>query len=183
MKIRILTAALLGALLATGTANAATCTVTGKKSTTYTVEVSCASACFSGNDTNTIDSTTELFGKTGWILADKNDDATSGDQNLIFADDPFIGPVNDTTRGEWAIANPDNYSSVFMTLKAGNSFAAFLLNAATFMTGNWSSSRDLSHASIYYWGEPNPAPVPLPASGLLLLAGLGGLVAARRRKS
>ena len=172
MKIRILTAALLGALLATGTANAATCTVTGKKSTTYTVEVSGASACFSGNDTNTIDSTTELFGKTGWILADKNDDATSGDQNLI-----------DTTRGEWAIANPDNYSSVFMTLKAGNSFAAFLLNAATFMTGNWSSSRDLSHASIYYWGEPNPAPVPLPASGLLLLAGLGGLVAARRRKS
>ncbi|MFW2543379.1 VPLPA-CTERM sorting domain-containing protein [Primorskyibacter sp. 2E107] len=32
-------------------------------------------------------------------------------------------------------------------------------------------------------GNPNPGQVPLPAAGWMLIAGLGGLVAARRRKS
>lgn len=32
-------------------------------------------------------------------------------------------------------------------------------------------------------GPPNPAPIPLPAAGWMLLAGLGGLVAMRRRQS
>lgn len=177
MKYHVIGAALLGGLLSVGSANAATCTINGNQSTTYTVEVSGASVCSTGNDTNTITTSSNFFNMTGWTLADKNDDVTSGNQNLTFA----TAPVNGAVSGTWSISNPDNYTSVFMTLKAGNSFAAFLLDAATFMSGTWSSTRDLSHASIYYRGQP--APIPLPASGVLLLAGLAGLAVARRRKS
>lgn len=69
-----------------------------------------------------------------------------------------------------------------MVLKAGNTFGAFLLNAAEYMVGTWFTDRDLSHASVYYGGTPQPAPILLPATGFLLLGGLGGLAMLRRRK-
>lgn len=178
MKIATMTVAAMLALGAAGAAQAATCTAgTGGGGTTYTLDPASASQCQTGNDTNTIDSTSVFFGQTGWILADKNDDATSGDQNITFAD----APENGDRSGDWSISNPMGYTNIFITLKAGSGFGAFLLT--DLLSGTWATSRDLSHASIYYNGTPAPAPVPLPAESLMLLAGLGTLAAVRRRKS
>lgn len=180
MKYHVIGAALLGGLLSVGAASAATCTIktTGGQTNSYTVEVSSASECMTGNDSNQINESSVFFGLTGWKLADKNDDKSAGSP-LTFD----LAPVNGTKSGSWSILNPDNYTSVFLTLKAGNSFGAFLLSASEFMSGTWAANKGLSHASIYYQGEPAPAPVPVPAAGFLLAGGLGLLALRRRRKS
>jgi hypothetical protein len=151
---------------------------TGKRGPGATFSLSQAAdvTCVAGkNDTNTIDAGYSLFGKTGWVLSGKTDGA-DGDGVVSFAS----APVNGATSGNWAVKSFAGLKDVVITLKAGNGFAAFLLDTST-PSGAWSSSKDLSHASIYYNGTP--APVPLPAAGWLLLGGLGGLGAlARRRK-
>ena len=84
-------------------------------------------------------------------------------------------------------------------LKAGPNFGAYLMKAGTIYantSGTWSTinylnnggnSAGLSHFSVYV--SPTPitpdvvaGTVPLPAAGLLLATGLGGL-ALRRRKA
>lgn len=146
---------------------------------TYSVDLALDAACFEGNDTNQIDAGFILFGDPGWTLADKNDDGTSGDGALSF----LTGPINRATSGAFKIGNPSLYEDVVLTLKAGNSFAAFLLDglSSDFLSGLWTSSKDLSHASVYYRGEPGVAPIPLPAGAVLLGSALLGLAAWRRR--
>jgi hypothetical protein len=179
LRSGLLVAALaLGTGLA-GTASAATmsCTTSGKGNSgaTFSLADSTAAECYTGNDTNQIDAGFTLFGKTGWTLADKNNDATSGDQSVTFG----LAPVNGTKSGPWSINGYAGLRDVVITLKAGNGFGAFLLDTAS--AGSWSSSKDLSHASIYTNGE-QPAPIPLPAAAWMLLAGLGGLGAVARRR-
>lgn len=180
MKHTVIAAALLATASMVTAAGAATCTVAGKSGASYTVDVAGATMCQTGNDTNQINASTSMFGLTGWMLADKNDDNTAGSP-LSFG----TAPVNGTKSGEWSILNPAGYGNVFITLKAGNGFGAFLLDAATLMAGTWSTTKDLSHASIYYQGPAGAidvAPVPVPAAGFLLAGALGTL-ALRRRKS
>lgn len=146
---------------------------------TYTLADSTSAACFSGNDTNQIDGSFVLFGMTGWTLADKNDDATSGDGTIKFV----TGPTNGANSGGWSIDTLAGLTKVVITLKAGNGFGAFLLDLTTAdpLSGTWASTKGLSHASIYYNGTPTV--VPLPAGALLLMTGLAGLgLAARRRR-
>ena len=168
------------AVLLAGVANAATCTTPatgpgeGNSGTTYTLTPALDAECYTGNDTNQIDSDFVLFDHTGWMLADKNDDAASGDGVITFLD----APENGTTSGDWTISSIAGYT-VAITLKAGNGFGAFLVDMTT---GDWMTSKDLSHASIYYKEGGDTPPIPLPAAGWMMIAGLGGLVAARRRK-
>lgn len=162
-----------------GTAGAATmtCTTTGPGSSAATLSLtdSLSAECFNGNDTSDIDLTTSIFGLTDWILADKSDDVTSGNQTITFTS----GVTKNANSGGWAISSIGSAADVMVNLKAGNGWGSFLVDTTS---GTWTSSKGLSHASIYYRAGTPVGTVPLPAAGWMLLAGLGGLVAAKRRK-
>ena len=160
----------LAAVSMAGTAHAVSRSCTS--ATTYSLSDATDAECFSGNDTNQIDKDFSLFGMTGWILAHKND-KPDGDQKITFTD----APGNGTQSGDWAVSGLADKTVI--TLKAGNGFGAFLLDKPG-LSGLWETGKGLSHASIYYIGTPSE--VPLPAAGLLLLGGLGGLGLVGRRR-
>ena len=164
------TAAVLASLAVT--AEAATCA----SSATFELNGATSAACFTGNDSNQINASFSLFGKTGWMLADKNDDNATGSP-ITFT----TNPTNGDKSGSWEVADWAGRTTgdVVITLKAGNGFGAFLVKT-DLNYGIWSSSKDLSHASIYYRGV---TPVPLPAGGILLLSALAGLGFARYRRT
>jgi len=166
-------------------AAAATCSVgsgNGNNATSYTLSEAVGAECFSGNDTNTIVDAFTMFGKTGWVLSEKND-GPDGDGVITFTD----APSNGDKSGDWAIDALAGLDHIVITLKAGSGFGAFLLDLTTAnpLTGTWETGKGLSHASIYYNGVPDTSinPVPLPAAAWMLLAGLGGLVAIARRRA
>ena len=117
-------------------------------STTFSLSEATSAECFSGNDTNQIDSGFSMFGTTGWILAHKNDSST-GDQLITFTDKP----TNGAKSGDWTISGLAEKTVI--TLKAGNGFGAFLLDQPG-LSGLCASGKGLSHASIYYVGDTTP---------------------------
>lgn len=95
----------------------------------------------------------------------------SGDGAITFTDPPTIGDLS----GDWTLSGLAEQTVII--LKAGNSAAAFLVSD---LTGTWTSSKELSNASVWYKGDVNI--IPLPASLPLLLAGLAGLGLLTRRR-
>jgi len=178
--IRLITLNFLAlSFLIAGPAQAAlmTCTTSGPSGTNFALANASNAECFTGNDTNQIDTSFSLFGMTGWMLSDKND-GPEGDGVIEFTD----APSNGDKSGDWAIDTLAELDNIVITLKAGNGFGAFLLDLTVSdpLSGTWLSGKGLSHASIYYKGEPTK--VPEPAIISLFALGLLGLGFARRSK-
>jgi len=116
-------------------------------------------AAFNPND---FDGGNGYFGINTWVEFDGDTDFNGGPTGSI------------------SIA-PNTFSMILVFLKSANKFGAYKLNdfaggTLDFITAN---SRGLSNYRVYGTG---PSPIPLPAGGLLLIAGLGGLALMRRKK-
>lgn len=122
------------------------------------------------------------------VLLDKSDGASQVAGFEITTD-----PLNSGLSGTWAIALPVDkiLTNVFLAFKSGQGqldpdWALFSLPDGV-LEGNWAiaaGEQALSHVNLYgtVASAPPPAPVPLPAGGLLLLGALGGMAALRRRR-
>jgi len=92
------------------------------------------------------------------------------------------------------------FNTIMIALKGGPTFSVYLLgDAATaatsgdwntqgLLTGGGSAGPGLSNVTVWGTGEGDEPPrppeyIPLPAAGWLLLGGIGGLVALRRKKA
>lgn len=176
--------ALVAATVLGTAAGAATCTGEfGGGSNVQTTEFELTpaaepAACYDRQNA-TVDNVNDaaVFGYSDWMLADKTDE--SGDGSVLSF---TTAPATGGTSGTWAIDAGDfSLANLMITLKAGNTFAAFDITGTS---GEWQTSRGLSHAALWYRGEPEPVqPIPLPAAGWMLVAGVGGLAALRRRRT
>lgn len=87
---------------------------------------------------------------------------------------------DESSSGTWAWLG-DGQTPHYMVTKAGNQHTIWDLGTET--SGEWTTetldNKGLSHISFYNTGVPE---IPLPASALLLLGGLGGMAFMRRRK-
>ncbi len=129
----------------------------------------------------------DLFGIEDWVLADKSDGGGNGVIDLVvsFAD-------KSDYLGKWSVDSFAGYKDVFITVKSGNGFAAYLLDTAQ-ISGDWTTAalfptkkggKGLSHMSLFYSPDsltvvPLPAAFPLYAAGMALL----GFIGLRKRKS
>lgn len=95
------------------------------------------------------------------------------------------------TSGTWSYDGTTVKITHFV-LKAGPEYAVFKMNVpgTDFTAIDWSTAagglvndkgnaRELSHITFF----DTVAPIPLPAAGWLMIAGIGGLAALRRRKA
>jgi hypothetical protein len=137
-----------------------------------------------GNATNDIPGST-FFSHNDWMLIYKVDADSGSDGGLTV--------TGGGTSGGWELSDYGGYGTVMLALKGGPNFSVYLLDGAT--SGDWNTfgittgggkpGPGLSNFTA--WGRgtaPDPGtPIPLPAAGWMLLAGLGGLVAIRRRKN
>ncbi|MXQ07684.1 VPLPA-CTERM sorting domain-containing protein [Alphaproteobacteria bacterium GH1-50] len=130
-----------------------------------------------------------FFGFTDWVYLDK-DEGVDVDDETVYSN-PEVSSTNylsvngDGTSGTWAIWEglASMYSDGMLIFKDGNDtfLTGYLLSGFTGLYGDVFDGKDISHVTLY--GRGVGQEIPLPAAGWLLLGGLGGLVAMKRRKS
>ncbi|AFZ22492.1 PEP-CTERM putative exosortase interaction domain-containing protein [Cylindrospermum stagnale PCC 7417] len=150
---------------------------------------------FNGNDTGALDTKlanglfSDIVGAgVAWTLAGKSDQGSN----------PFIQAANGSTTGAWSLKQPLSSNTFVVSLKASNSYSAYLFNDYDFskgLTGIFNTigvsvngqgkAQGLSHASLYISNKPKTPPVtevpePTALVGLSLVA--SGMVFTRRRR-
>lgn len=179
--------------LAGTSVSAASCSVTDANGTpvsTYTVQADVSSGCYAWGNGN-------INGNPAQdpILAGANNDGNTFNLVAASAISPisFIGEIGvdggsatgyNTNSGTVNLGTlATGWTNLVLGLKFGDNWASFLISAAdnpfTFSISP-KQGAGLSHVMLY--GDP-ASPVPLPATGLLLLGGIGGLAALRKRKA
>ncbi len=126
----------------------------------------------------TFGSETGLFGNTGYGFIAKSDNGGLSD-GLSYSVSGTIASFN-------YAGDLSGFEYVVYVFKQSNDFAAYLFDKTAAPTSGafdlsvFPNSDSLSHISIYAGGQTTV--VPLPAAGWLMLAGIGGLAALRRKK-
>lgn len=182
----VLRAAALGLLASVGAASAATIESCGGKSYSAT----------QGTVNLSVTDPGSICGDQGGSLGNSTG-ANSPISAAGWTSGAELQGVGSSTGGElslnvganvWGILNPNGYSMLGLSIKHGNGFAFYALDAGEPLSGDWftydtgtTAGNAFSHINAWYKG--NPSPVPLPAAGFLLFAGLGGLIMTKRRKS
>ncbi|MBM1291377.1 VPLPA-CTERM sorting domain-containing protein [Ponticoccus sp. SC6-11] len=192
-----------GLSLAASAASASTVTLAGGGTTddcdlaNLTVSVACDGDFSTANPGGNVaggdlDGLFALDGQilTGWSLLDQIGSVdSSGTQ--VSAGGLFEFTTTDRESGSWSLINPFAFAAnklYIFTLKGANDQAAYVMDGATLL-GDWSNGDlltkkfnipQLSNVRLF---EIETAVIPVPAAGFMLLLGLGGLAAVRRRKS
>lgn len=185
-----------GLFASVGAVSAATVETCGNKSFSATqgaVDLSVTdSGSICGNQGGNLGNSTggnSLISAAGWTSgaevqgSDPENSTDEGDGRLTLN----IGD-NANNLNVWEILNPFGYSMLGLSIKHGNGFAFYVLDAGEALSGDWftydgvngAEGNAFSHINAWYKGAPSA--VPLPAAGLLLIGALGGIVGLRRRR-
>lgn len=181
--------AALAAFSVADTAQAATVTCSNITYTANTADQTTA-VCASGNLNQSGDIT---FDSMTYTLGIGDNGNPASGSPLSWSTDPMSNEGG-TGLLDWGITLSANWvGSVILELKQASTYSLFDVSAScNFVTnscaGTWSTSgpgnasNDLSHTRAWLkTGEVSP--VPLPAAGWMIIAGLFGLGALRRRAS
>jgi len=183
-KSTVAAAAIAAAMMVGGAASAATCSSLDA-SASYTTFGSCTGT---GNDNfSTLSGiVTSLFADEGIMVTEAGSFTPGPGTGSEFetanrtADGFFSSGFGSSTIEFTGLPS----GTIFVSIKQSNAFELFpVLSSLPFSLTHSLGGDAISHVSTLAGTVPETTPIPLPAAGWLLLAGIGGLAAFRRRKS